>query len=67
MSFLTDSMLAFPPLVFLLAVVAAFSPTILTVMLALAVLAIPTFIRLSQSEHPRVRAARVRARGAGPG
>jgi peptide/nickel transport system permease protein len=48
-SFLTDSMLAFPPLVFLLAVVAAFSPTILTVMLALAVLAIPTFIRLSRA------------------
>jgi len=48
-SFVTDSMLAFPPLVFLLAVVAAFNPTIVTVTLALAVLAIPTYIRLARA------------------
>jgi peptide/nickel transport system permease protein len=48
-SFLTDSLLAFPPLIFLLALAAAFAPSISSVTIALAVLAVPTFIRLARA------------------
>lgn len=48
-SFLTDSLLAFPPLIFLLALAAAFAPSITSVTVALAVLAVPTFIRLARA------------------
>lgn len=48
-SFLTDSILAFPPLILLLALAAAFAPSITSVTIALAVLAVPTFIRLARA------------------
>lgn len=46
---LTDSMLAFPPLILLLAIVAVVSPTVGTVALALAVISIPTYIRIARA------------------
>lgn len=48
-SFLTDSILAFPPLILLLALAAAFAPSITSVTIALAVLAVPTFVRLARA------------------
>jgi len=45
-SILTDSLLAFPPIALLLAMVAVLRPGILNVTLALAVLVIPVYIRL---------------------
>lgn len=47
--FITDSLLAFPPLVLLLAVVAAINPTVWTISLALALLGIPTMGRLARA------------------
>lgn len=66
---LTDSLLAFPPLILLLAVVTAFEATVLTISLALALLGIPTYTRLARantialSQREFVTAAR--ALGAG--
>ncbi|MCR6030108.1 ABC transporter permease subunit [Nocardioides sp. zg-579] len=45
---LTDSMLAFPPLILLLAMVAILRPSVLNVTLALGVLGIPLYIRLAR-------------------
>jgi len=45
----TDSMLAFPPVIFLLAIVAAVKPSVLTIALALSLLGIPTYIRLARA------------------
>ena len=47
--FFTDSLLAFPPLILLLAVVAAVTPNARNIALALAVLTVPTFIRLARA------------------
>jgi peptide/nickel transport system permease protein len=46
---LTDTLLAFPPLILLLAVVTAFEPGVLTIALALALLTIPTYVRLARA------------------
>jgi peptide/nickel transport system permease protein len=46
---LTDAMLAFPPLILLLAVVAVLRPSVSTIMIALGVLSVPTYIRLSRA------------------
>lgn len=46
---LTDSTLAFPPLILLLALVTAVEPSILTISLALAFLGIPTYTRLARA------------------
>jgi len=48
-SLLTDSMLAFPPLILLLGMVAVLTPNVRNVTLALAVLGIPTYIRLARA------------------
>ena len=48
-SLLTNSMLAFPPLIMLLAMVTVLKPNSLNVSVALAVISIPTFIRLSRA------------------
>lgn len=48
-SFITDSMLAFPPLILLLAMVAVLAPSVTSVTAALAIIAIPTYIRLSRA------------------
>lgn len=48
-SFATDSMLAFPPLVLLLAMVAALSPNVVNVTIALAVISVPTYVRLARA------------------
>ncbi|MGE0878422.1 MAG: ABC transporter permease [Acidimicrobiia bacterium] len=61
---LSDSMLAFPPLILLLAMVSVLQPSVRNVTIALAVLGIPTYIRLSRantilfSEREFVLAAR---------
>lgn len=46
---LTDSMLAFPPLILLLGMVAVLSPSVRNVTVALAILGVPTYIRLSRA------------------
>lgn len=46
---LTDSMLAFPPLILLLAVVTAVEPNVATIALALALLGVPTYTRLARA------------------
>lgn len=46
---LTDSVLAFPPLILLLAVVTAVDPSVVTISLALALLGIPTYTRLARA------------------
>jgi peptide/nickel transport system permease protein len=48
-SVLTDSMLAFPPLILLLGMVAVLEPSVRNVTIALAILGIPTYIRLSRA------------------
>jgi peptide/nickel transport system permease protein len=45
----TDSMLAFPPLILLFGMVAVLKPSVTNVTLALALLGIPTYIRLSRA------------------
>jgi peptide/nickel transport system permease protein len=47
--FVTDSFLAFPPLILLLAVVSAVTPDARNIALALAVLTVPTFARLARA------------------
>lgn len=46
---LTDALLAFPPLILLLAVVSAIEPSVLTISFALALLTVPTYIRLARA------------------
>ncbi len=48
-SLLTDSMLAFPPLILLIAVVAVMDPSITVVTCALAVLTVPSYVRLARA------------------
>lgn len=61
---LTDSLLAFPPLVFLLALVAVLRPSLGTLFIAFAVLTVPTITRLARattytvSERGHIAAAR---------
>lgn len=63
-SFYVDTMLAFPPLILLIAVSSALGAKVSTVLVALSVLVIPTFIRLqraaamSWAQRPFVLAAR---------
>jgi peptide/nickel transport system permease protein len=63
-SFLVDTLLAFPPLVLLLTLTAVLQPKVSTVLIALSVLVVPTFVRLERaaamawSERPFVLAAR---------
>lgn len=68
---LTDSMLAFPPLILLLAVVTAFEPGVLTIAGALALLGIPTYTRLARANTLRLTqqefVVAARALGAGHG
>lgn len=45
----TDSLLAFPPLILLLGMVAVLSPSVRNVTVALAILGIPTYIRLARA------------------
>ncbi len=45
----TDSLLAFPPLILLLAVVSAVDPGVIVISASLAVLGIPTYIRLARA------------------
>lgn len=45
----SDAMLAFPPLVFLLAMVAVLDPSVRNVTVALALLSVPTYIRLTRA------------------
>lgn len=45
----TDSLLAFPPLILLLAVVSVIRPSVFTIALALALLTVPTYIRLARA------------------
>jgi peptide/nickel transport system permease protein len=62
---LTDSVLAFPPLVLLLAAVAVLRPSVTTIGLALALVTVPTYVRLARAntlsltEREYVLAARV--------
>ena len=49
-SFLTDSVLAFPPLILLLAIAATFTPSVTSVTLGLSMLAIPSYIRLTRAD-----------------
>jgi peptide/nickel transport system permease protein len=49
----TDAMLAFPALILLLAMVAVFGPSVRNVTIALAVLGIPTYIRLARANTLR--------------
>jgi peptide/nickel transport system permease protein len=46
---LTDSMLAFPPLIMLLTLTAILSPSVTTITIGLAVVTIPTFVRLTRA------------------
>lgn len=46
---LTDSVLAFPPVILLLAVVTIVEPGVITIALALSLLGIPTYIRLARA------------------
>jgi peptide/nickel transport system permease protein len=63
-SFFVDTLLAFPPLVFLLTITAVLQPKVSTILIGLSILVIPTFVRLeraaamSWSERPFVLAAR---------
>ncbi len=48
-SVLTDSLLAFPPLVFLLALVAVLRPSLSTIFVAFSILGVPTIVRLARA------------------
>lgn len=48
-SLFTDAMLAFPPLILLLALTAIFAPSIKVLLLGLGLVVIPTFVRLSRA------------------
>jgi peptide/nickel transport system permease protein len=51
----TDTLLAFPPLIFLLVLVTAMKPGFFTEFVALSVLSIPTFVRLSRANTYSIR------------
>lgn len=51
----TDTLLAFPPLIFLVVLVAAMRPGLATEFVALSVLTVPTFIRLSRANTYSLR------------
>ncbi|WP_020109618.1 ABC transporter permease [Nocardia sp. 348MFTsu5.1] len=63
-SLLTDAMLAFPPLILLLALASIFEPSVTTMLIGLTMVVVPAFIRLSRantmawSSREFVRAAR---------
>jgi peptide/nickel transport system permease protein len=67
----TDAMLAFPPLILLLALASILTPSVQTILFGLGLLAIPSFIRLSRantlawSSREFVRAARNMGAGHG--
>lgn len=48
-SVITDSMLAFPPLILLMSIVAVLTPSVRSVTISLAILGIPTYIRLARA------------------
>lgn len=48
-SIFTDSLLAFPPLILLIALMVAINPTVVNLAFALALLGIPTYIRLARA------------------
>jgi peptide/nickel transport system permease protein len=50
----TDSLLAFPPLVFLLALVATFRPSLATLFVAFGLLTVPTIVRLARAQTASV-------------
>ncbi len=64
-----DSLLAFPPLVFLLALVAVLRPSVQTLFIAFSVLTIPTIVRLARASASRLsqREYVVAARAIGSG
>jgi peptide/nickel transport system permease protein len=51
----TDTLLAFPPLIFLVVLVAAMRPSLSTEFVALSVLTVPTFVRLSRANAYSLR------------
>ncbi|MGW5385739.1 ABC transporter permease [Nocardia sp. NPDC003963] len=71
LNFLNDSLLAFPPLILLLALASVVEPNIRNVTLALGVLAVPTFFRLTRANTmtyaQRNFVTAARALGAGHG
>lgn len=70
-SLLADAMLAFPPLILLLALASILTPSVRTILLGLGLLAIPSFIRLARantlawSSREFVRAAKNMGSGSG--
>jgi peptide/nickel transport system permease protein len=52
-SYLSDAMLAFPPLVLLLAVSSILRPSLPTILFALTVIVVPTFVRLARANTLR--------------
>lgn len=52
-SFLADGLLAFPPLVLLLSLASVLEPSLRTLVIALAILTVPTFTRLSRANTMR--------------
>lgn len=52
-SYLADTMLAFPPLVLLLALSSVLQPSLQTILIALTLLVIPTFVRLARANTMR--------------
>lgn len=52
-SYLSDAMLAFPPLVLLLAVSSILRPSLPTIMFALTIIVVPTFVRLARANTLR--------------
>ncbi|MBS9375182.1 ABC transporter permease [Rhodococcus sp. B50] len=70
-SLLADAMLAFPPLILLLALASILTPSVRTILFGLGLLAIPSFIRLSRantlawSSREFVRAAKNMGAGSG--
>ena len=52
-SFLADGLLAFPPLVLLLAVASVLEPSVTTLIVALSIVVVPTFTRLSRANTLR--------------
>jgi len=48
-SLLTDAMLAFPPLILLLALVAILTPSVTTILIGLTLVTVPSFVRLARA------------------
>lgn len=49
-SLLTDSMLAFPPLILLLALAAILTPSVTTILIGLTLITLPNFVRISRAQ-----------------